>query len=112
MEKMTPIEALCEAVVLELIEIKTHLCNGRDFEGGVGLGGLINSMLFRKDQEEDKRNEEVQNEECCEKCEESSKEKTIENRINIIEEYKEQKRVDDRKIQELTALVKHLSGGR
>mgnify|MGYP000992933182 CR=1 FL=1 len=75
MEKMTEIEALCEHIVLELIEVKMHLCNGRDFEGGVGLGGLINSLLFRKDQEEEKRkNAKVQEEEGDEECEEGSEE--------------------------------------
>lgn len=79
MEKMTEIEALCETVVLELIEIKMHICNGRDFEGGVGLGGLINSLLYRKDQEEDKRkDEEVQDEDEDEECEESSEEEEFE----------------------------------
>lgn len=75
MEKMTEMEALCEFIVLELIEIKTHLCNRREFEGGVGLGGLINSLLYRKDQEEEKRKDaKVQEEEGDEECEEGSEE--------------------------------------
>jgi hypothetical protein len=78
MKKMTEMEALCEVIVLELIEIKTHLCNRRELEGGVGLGGLINSLLYRKDQEESKRtrNEKVQDEDEDEECEESSEEES------------------------------------
>jgi hypothetical protein len=73
MEKMTELEALCESVVLELIEIKMHLCNQRYFEGGVGLGGLISSLLNRqyKEQEERKKDKESQDENCCENCEEN-----------------------------------------
>lgn len=76
MEKMTKIEALCETVAMELVEIKMHICNGRLFEGGVGLGGLISSVVDRqfKEQEARKKNEEVQDEECDEECEEGSEE--------------------------------------
>ena len=57
---------------MELCELKHHICNGRHFEAGVGLGGLINSLLNRQDiLEED---EEVQDKDEDEECEESSEE--------------------------------------
>lgn len=73
MEKMSREHAMLDLIVMELCELKHHLCNGRQFEAGVGLGGLINSLLNRKDilEEED---EEVQDEDEDEECEESSEE--------------------------------------
>ena len=112
MEKMTEMEALCEAVVLELIEIKHHLCNGRELEGGVGLGGLINSLLYRKDREEEKRNEEVQDEECDEECEEGSEEEDYKAMyIEKSEEFLEQREdlIDFREENKILKLLKKQS---
>lgn len=76
MEERSEIKALCELIANELFEIKMHICNERYFEGGVGLGGLISSVLNRQFEEEKHRrkNEEVQKEESNEECEESSEE--------------------------------------
>ena len=78
MEKMTEKEAMLECIHNELYEIKCHLCNERYFEGGVGLGGLMNLVLNAQYVEQEKRkrgeNEEVQEKECDEECEESSEE--------------------------------------
>ena len=75
---MTEKEAMLECIHNELYEIKCHLCNERYFEGGVGLGGLLNLVANAQYQEQEKRkrgeNEEVQEEECDEECEESSEE--------------------------------------
>jgi hypothetical protein len=54
MKEMTKLEALCDRVIMELFEVKMHICNERHFEGGIGLGILINSlkkvfMLFNPD---------------------------------------------------------------
>ena len=83
MEEMGQIEAFCELIVNEIFEIKMHICNERYFEGGVGLGGLLNSVINRQMQEKHvrKKNKEVQDffsshdEECDEECEESEEEK-------------------------------------
>lgn len=76
MEERSAIEALCEIIVNELFEIKMHICNERYFEGGVGLGGLISSVVNRQLQEADHRrkNEKVQEEKSNKECEESSEE--------------------------------------
>lgn len=42
-------------ILMELYEIKFHLCNQRHFEGGVALGGLINSLISLRDQEISKK---------------------------------------------------------
>lgn len=65
-------KSMLELVVSELVEIKMHLCNGREFEAGVGLGGLINSLLNRQDMLEE--DEEIQDEDEDEECEESPEE--------------------------------------
>ena len=74
--------AMLELVVSELVEIKMHLCNGREFEAGVGLGGLINSLLNRKDMLEE--DEEVQDEDEDEECEESSEKEETEDRKSVV----------------------------
>ena len=76
MEERGEIEAFCEIISNELFEIKMHICNERYFEGGVGLGGLLSSVVNRQMQEEHarKKNEEVQDEEIDEECEESEEE--------------------------------------
>jgi len=63
-----------ESTITELFEIKTHLCNGRDFEGGVGLGGLIQSLFHKQTLLSEDEDEEVQDENEDEECEESSEE--------------------------------------
>ena len=45
MEKMSKEEAFVTATIDELYEIKSHLCNGRMLEGGIGLGGLIKQLM-------------------------------------------------------------------
>lgn len=62
MEKMTDLEALCEFMINELYEIKCHFCNQREFEAGVGLGGLISALMIRQDNERMKRKENVTHE--------------------------------------------------
>ena len=76
MEEMGQIEAFCDVMANELFEIKMHICNERYFEGGVGLGGLLSSVINRQMQEKHERskNEEVQDEEVDEECEESEEE--------------------------------------
>jgi len=85
-------KSMLELVVSELVEIKMHLCNGREFEAGVGLGGLINSLLNRQDMLEE--DEEVQDEDEDEECEESSEEEETDEEFyqrchkNLLEENK------------------------
>jgi predicted RNase H-like nuclease (RuvC/YqgF family) len=80
MEKMTEMEAFCDIIAKELFEIKMHICNERYFDGGVGLGALLSSVINRQMQEAEERskNKEVQDEECDEECEESEEEEEVE----------------------------------
>lgn len=55
MEEMTEIEAICERLYVALYEIKMHICHGRFFEGGVGLGELMQAIDNRQVQEMEKR---------------------------------------------------------
>ncbi len=120
MEKMTEMETLCDYIVLELIKIKMHICNDRDFEGGMGLGGLINSLLYRKDTAEAKRkNEKVQEEDCEEECEDGEEEEDyktmytekceefVELRENMIDFRQENKKLN-RQTKESFTLLKDL----
>lgn len=71
MKKMSVERAMLETVISELYEIKCHLCNERKFEGGVGLGSLISSLIVRAsslEEEEEKQQEE------CENCGEDKRE--------------------------------------
>lgn len=90
MKESSKESAMIELVVSEIVEIKMHLCNGREFEAGVGLGSLINSLLNRKDiLEED---EEVQDENEDEECEESKDKEDFETMYYAkCEEFIEQK---------------------
>lgn len=47
--------SLADHVINELHELKTHLCNSRPFEAGVGLGNLMGYLnnLMNEDEEED-----------------------------------------------------------
>jgi len=103
MEEMNEIEALCEAVFLELTEIKMHICNERHFEGGVALGGLINSVINRqyKEQKARKENEKVQKERHDKECEESSEEEDSDS---------EDEDEDDEYDTDETYLIKNLKG--
>lgn len=80
MEERGQIEAFCDIIANELFEIKMHICNERYFEGGVGLGALLSSVINRQMQEahERSKNEEVQEEESNEECEESEEEEVEE----------------------------------
>lgn len=91
-EERSSIEAICELIVNELFEIKMHICNERYFEGGVGLGGLMNSVMNRQLQEADHRrkNEKVQDEECDEEYEEGSEEEDS-NQASFYTEYLHEK---------------------
>ncbi len=76
LEERGQIESFCEVIANELFEIKMHIFNERYFEGGVGLGGLLSSVVNRQMQEahERSKNEEVQDKEVDEECEESEEE--------------------------------------
>lgn len=64
LEEKGPIEAFCEIIANELLEITTHICNERYFQGAISLGSLLSSVLNRQAQEEIERfkNKEVKDE--------------------------------------------------
>lgn len=71
----------------ELNEIKSHFCNDRDFEAGVGLGQLIVTINYRTEfilDKETDEDEEIQGEE---QCEAKFKKIRAEKNQNIIEFY-------------------------
>ena len=78
--------AMMELIISELVEIKMHVCNGRHFEAGVGLGGLLNSLLNRKDILEEDEIEDENGEDEDEDEEEEKNEGTLKEKIDMIEE--------------------------
>jgi hypothetical protein len=75
MEKMSKRAAFLTYVVNELHEVKCHICNERYFEGGVGLGGVMNFISYELGESlKEIEDEEVQEEEFDEECEEGSEE--------------------------------------
>lgn len=78
MEKMSKRSAFLTHVSNELYEVKCHISNERFFEGGVGLGGIINFINYELGESlKEIEDEEIQDEEWEEECEDGSEEEVM-----------------------------------
>jgi hypothetical protein len=73
MKKLSKEEALLDSIINQLREVKYHFVNERPFEGGVGMGVLMNDLGNRIEKLRG-QDEEVHDEESDEECEEDYEE--------------------------------------